>query len=113
MKIKILEIRDEGTEIAVAAIQMLAENVGQAFYVHGRCGHPKDGSSIVVMCLDDMRATNDPYEWASLGKGPRTLPVAHDYIIDHFVELNDGDVVDVQHILGETPTRKISSRLVL
>ena len=32
------------------------------------------------------------YEWASLRMGPRTMPVAHNYIIEHFELLEDGDV---------------------
>ena len=110
MVFKTIEIRDDGTHIPSLAIQMVAENEVQAYYIHDRCGHPRDGSSIMLMMLDDGKATNDPYEWESLGLGPRTMPVAHNYIIDHFAELNNGDVVDVQHILGETQVKKVSER---
>jgi hypothetical protein len=37
--------------------------------------------------------------------------VAHEWIIEHWAELGDGDVVDVQHILGETATKKVSERV--
>lgn len=37
---------------------------------------------------------------------------AHNWIIDHWQELKDGDVVDVQFILGETKEPKVSERLV-
>ena len=112
MTFKTLEIRDEGTHIAILAMRMQAENVTQAYYIHHRAGHPVEGRSIVVMRLDDMRATNDPYEWKSLVGSERTMPTAHDHIIDHFDELSDGDVVDVQFILGETTEKKISERFV-
>ena len=36
----------------------------------------------------------------------RTMPVAHDWIINHFDELRDGAVVDVQFILLETTAPK-------
>jgi len=36
--------------------------------------------------------------------------VAHDYIEKHFNELKDGDVIDVEHILGETTKKKRSER---
>jgi hypothetical protein len=47
----------------------------------------------------------DPYDWAE-----RTKRVAHVYIEQHWHELADGDVIDVQFLLGETPSKKISER---
>ena len=113
MIFKTLEVRDDMTHIPVLAISMLAENAIQAYYVHERCGHPRDGRSIVLMRLYDLKATNDPYEWPSITGDQRTLPNAHNWIIDHFSELKDGDVVDVSYILGETGVPKISERLVV
>ena len=109
MKCKTLEIRDEGTFISVLAIQTFPCNYVQRYYLR-RVGYPPDGTSIIVMILNDCKATNDPYEWTYLGYGPRTLPVAHNYIIENFDSLQDGDVIDVQFILKETPTKKISER---
>ena len=63
------------------------------------------------MALDDGRATNDPYEWVARGMGERTMPVAHNWIIEHFDALSDGDVADVQFILGETEKPKVSERV--
>lgn len=110
MQFKILEVRDTNTHIPVIAIRMAAENQIQDYYVHGRCGHPRDGRSIVVMHLDNMKATNDPYEWPDLGMGRRTMGNAHNYIILHFDELKDGDVVDVRVILGEAKEPAVSDR---
>jgi hypothetical protein len=106
---KVLEIRDEGTFIAVVAIQMLAANETQAYYFR-RCGYPADGTSIMLMCLYDGKATNDPYAWSALHMGPRTMGAAHNWIIDHYADLVDGEVIDVQVILGETAKPKISER---
>lgn len=104
---KVLEIRDSGTFIAALAIRNKGANPVQQFYFD-RCGFPEDGSSITLMVLYDQQATNDPYSWKS---GARTMPTAHNWIIDHFDELKDGDVVDVQVLLGETVTPKTSERL--
>ncbi len=38
------------------------------------------------------------------------MPVAHHYIIEHWAELSDGDVVDVEFILKETTVLKVSER---
>ena len=108
---KTLEIRDKGTHIPALAIRMRADSAVQSYYIHGRCGHPPEGS-IVLMMINDCKATNDPYEWEKLGSGPRTMPTAHQYIIEYFDELNDGDVVDVEFILGETSKVKSSERLI-
>ena len=106
---KVLEIRDRGTHIPALAIRMLGTNPTQAYYFR-RCGYPPDGSSIMLMRLYDGKATNDPYEWEALRMGPRTMPVAHNWIIDHYRELSDGDVVDVEFILSETSSSKTSER---
>jgi len=122
MNTKLLEIRDEGTCILAIGIQMQAppdppvprwEDTVAYWFLHYRSGYPEDGSSIMLMCLEDGRATNDPYEWGSRGMGLRTMPNAHNYIIEHWDELKDGDVVDVQVILGETTEPKKSERLRL
>lgn len=36
---------------------------------------------------------------------------AHRYIESYFDKLNSGDVIDVEHILGETKEPKVSERL--
>ena len=101
---KVLEVRDIATHIDVLAIRMLAKNGIQNYYIHVRSGYPKDGSCIAMMNLNDCAPGNvDPYAW-----GDRTYATAHHYIYEHFGELKDGDVVDVEYILGEKPTKKIS-----
>ncbi len=109
MKSKILEVRDEGTRIDVLCIEMRSDDPVQAGYFR-RHGYPTDGSSIMVMKLHDGRATNDPYEWPGLGGGQRTMPNAHHWILAHFNELKDGDVVDVEFILSETTSPKVAER---
>lgn len=109
MDTKTLEIRDSGTFIGALAIRMKADNETQAYYFR-RVGYPADGSSIMLMCLSDGKATNDPYEWSSLGVGSRTMQVAHDYVLRLFEILEDGDVVDVEAILGERDASKVSER---
>lgn len=112
MQTKTLEIRDEGTFISVLAIRMLPDNPTAGYYFN-REGYPRDGSSITLMLLSDQKATNDLYGWIDLKMGQRTMPTAHNYIINHFNELKDGDVVDVQYILQETAEPKSTERISL
>ncbi|MDZ4344107.1 MAG: hypothetical protein U1E51_16935 [Candidatus Binatia bacterium] len=118
MKSKALEIRDEGTFIPVLAVDMNptvqetpyvseSDPVAQRYLLR-RCGYPCDGRpNIILTALDGHgKATNDPHEW-----GGRTYPIVHNYIIKHWEELRDGDVVDVSFILGETDKPKVSERI--
>ena len=94
MRIKCIEIRDEGTCIAAIAIAMKpSSHVESAFL--WREGYPPHG--VVLMRLSDQRATSDAYEW-----NDRTHQTAHLYIEQHFDELENGTVVDVRVILEET-----------
>ncbi len=107
MKVKAFELRDEGTFIPILCVDMNPENESQRWLLH-RCGYPCDLRPNILMTrlsADGTPAWNDPYAW-----GGRTFPVAHDYIIEHWEELNDGDVVDVSFILGETAKPKFSER---
>ena len=104
METKALEIRDTGTFIAALAVNMNPICPKQ-YALLRRCGYACDGEPNVILTnLDgNGKATNDPYEW-----GDRTYATAHHWIIDHWNELEDGDVVDVSFILGETKTPKVS-----
>ena len=111
MTTKALEIRDIGTFIPALAVDMNPANDDQRYLLR-RCGYPCNGEpNIILTRLDGDethhgdQATNDPY-----ARSGRTWPVAHHYIIDHWNELKDGDVVDVEFALGETNTPKLSER---
>lgn len=118
MRAKALEIRDEGTFIALLAVDMnpvvnrLSPNPTEQFeaqrYLLRRVGYPCQGKPNIViteLSADGGRACNDPHYW-----GDRTFAIAHAYIIEHWLNLKDGDVVDVQFILGETKAPKVSER---
>lgn len=123
MKAKVLELRDDGTFIPLLCVdmnpdaelmtgpaeteRMLARFEAQ-HYLLRRCGYPCDARPNIAItrlgCHSDP-CSNDPYSW-----GGRTMPVAHNYIIENWDKLKDGDVVDVEFILGETTAPKVSER---
>jgi len=117
MLAKALEVRDDGTFIAVLAVDMnpnhdprlSPDSSSKQRWLLRRCGYRCDMSpNVIITRLDGAgQATNDPYAWAGCA---RTMPAAHHYIIDHWNELRDGDVIDVQFILGETSTPRQSER---
>lgn len=124
MQAKALELRDEGTFIPVLCVDMNPgdDDDGRSppdesrvawesrRYLLRRVGYPCDGCPNILMTRlsGDGQATNDPYGWKD---GTRTFPAAHQWIIEHWNELRDGDVVDVQFILGETSAPKVSERV--
>jgi hypothetical protein len=107
MKVKLLEVRDDGTFLPVLCVDMNPD-IEEQRYLLRRCGYPCDGQPNIALTRLDAgggKCWNDPYGWAD-----RTYKVAHNYIYEHWDELRDGDVVDVSYILGETATPKTSER---
>lgn len=117
MLAKVLEIRDEGTLIPALAVDMnpdptaTTETWRRQRYLLGRCGHRCDQQPNILLThvtAGGDAAWNDPYGW-----GSRSWRVAHFYIIEHWHTLRDGDVIDVEYILGETKVRKLSEREIV
>jgi hypothetical protein len=96
MLIKAIEIRDKGTFVPAIAIKLIPDDEGQRYLLR-RAGYGFGRLSVVLMNLNDCRAQNDPSDW-----GGRTWRVAHEFVERHWDRLTNGDVVDVEFILGET-----------
>jgi hypothetical protein len=99
---KILELRDEGTFIPALAIKVSGEDG----YLARRAGY--GGPCVLFGHLNGGEFRYDPHSWNSNKYGTRTWQVAHQYVIQHFDELKNGEVVDVSFILGETDKAKES-----
>lgn len=99
MTTKLLEIRDRGTFIPALAIEVS----GADGYLMRRAGF--QSAIIYLIALATQKACYDPYNW-----GNRTMNTAHQYIEREWYTLNDGDVVDVEFILGETTDPKRSEQ---
>jgi len=104
MKTKVFEVRDCGTFIAALAVDMNAERLSEVPLLY-RCGYRLDGRpNILLTRLDGAgKATNDPFEWNC-----RTWGIAHNYILENWGKLENGDVIDVQFIIKETNVKKVS-----
>lgn len=104
MKVKCLEIRDRATFIPVICIEPEPENSSQDYLLR-RDGYAN--SDCIIMIDSGCRGVeNDPYDW----NDARTKRVAHHWIQENWKNLADGDVVDVEFILGESKTKKTSER---
>lgn len=107
MEVKVLEIRDSATFFGMLCINMNPDNPAQR-YLMRRVGYPCNGKPNIAVC--HVRCSNDPITNDPYQHGGRTYPVAHNYIIENWTALRDGDVIDVEFILGETKTKKQSER---
>ena len=113
MEIKLFEVRDRGTCIPVCALRWAGQTESERWLLD-HAGYGRDEKTqadyILVAPLvgqEKGQITYDAFHW-SVG---RTLHEAHLYLMDHFDEMQSGDVVDVEFILSETTTPKISERL--
>ncbi len=104
---KMFEVRDRATFIPVMATKMLGTN-NENGYLVGRCGFGVEFPLVTVTRFHPCESQYDPYKWCD---GSRTMFEAHQYIQKNFDALNDGDVVDVEYILGETSEPKKSERI--
>jgi len=98
---KLLEIRDRATFIPALAIQVSGEDG----YLLRRAGF--GDPLIYLIALATQKCQYDPWSW-----GNRTMNTAHQYIEREWNTLKDGDVIDVEFILGESTTPKRSEQLV-
>ena len=95
MQTKLVEVHDNGMTIMVLAIRLTPTSRYERLAFVNKLGFRDDGGSVVLMELDGMRATADPYHWPSMGAYPRTLPSAHVWIIKNFDKMLPGEVIDV------------------
>ena len=106
MEVKCLEIRDANTFIPVICIRPVAENKAQRYLLR-RDGYRADETEHCIIMIDAQcrGVSHDPYIWPH---DSRTKPIAHVHIQQHWSELKDGDVIDVEFILKERNSPKES-----
>ncbi len=113
MEVKAFELRDIGTFVPSLAIRVNPHNEAERYLI-SRAGYGPDpdsqGQYIIFMGLHDLQAHYSPHDW---GSANRTRTVAHQYIVDHWDELEHGQVIDVQFILGETDAPKLTEAVTI
>jgi len=109
METKLFEVRDRMTMIPVMATKLIPARSEAERFLLGWAGYHSNAGQfdgwIVLVHLSSAECQNDPYEWTG---GSRTMHEAHKYIQQHWDELQSGEVVDVEYILGETTVKKES-----
>jgi len=103
MKTKMLEIRDRMTMIPVLCIELGNADTAAGYYLLVRAGI--DYPTILLVSFTKDKAVVNPYEW-----GDRTYQTAHSFIELNWGTIQEGDVIDIEFILGETKEKKKSER---
>lgn len=106
VEIKLFEIRDRATMMPMFAFTTSSDLTEQSWLLAG-AGYSPNSDLVMFgyLAQSGMPACYDHYDW-----NDRTKKVAHEYIQKHWHELKNGDVIDVEFILGESPEKKISER---
>ncbi len=116
---KAFELRDRGTFIPVVAVRMVPYPEGKSEtwdneperYLLRRAGYTFENPCVLLCRMDAdggvRQASYDPYGW---GAADRTFQIAHLHITNHFEEIENGAVIDVEYLLKETDKPKQSER---
>lgn len=99
MTVKTFEVRDVGTTVPVLALKLGARDARDR-WILDRTGYETPEAYVILLRLNPIEGQYDPYEWTY----GRTLRIAHFHLQEHFDDLPNGAVIDVQFILGETPS---------
>ena len=110
MKTKLFELRDKGTFIPIIATLMAKPANEAEAYLLRRAGYSIGPDDHWLVLLDRLEGGHSDYD--PKRGGPRTYPVAHQYIQDHWPELVSGQVIDVEFILNETRHPKVSEAFI-
>lgn len=107
-QIKFFEVRDRATYIPTMAIKLDGHVTPEEEYMLHRAGFGRAADReykgyVYLINIDRNTCQLDPFQW-----GCRTIQTAHRYIQQNFDTMNSGDVVDVEFILGESTTKKVS-----
>lgn len=111
METKLFEVRDRMTFIPVMCTKLSPTNEADRYLLtlsgYGLRAEVQQ-RYILYASLRELKIEHSSHEQPT---NPRTHQIAHQHIEKHWDELNSGDVVDVEFILGETTASKASQRL--
>ena len=105
---KLLEILDRGIVTPLIAT-LIDHGTYSRSWILRHAGFPNPATGILLCVFDDTggKCHIYPYGWRK-----KTLTAAHHHIQKNWDQLKDGDVIDVEFILGETKVKKVSERVL-
>ena len=114
MQTKLFEIRDRLTYIPVLCVKPgrgVSSSAESKMWQTSGYGNLKEQAEYVLMYTIDSDSAPFKGNYGAYAWHDRTSETAHQYIIDNWYSLDSGSVVDVEYILGETISPKISHNI--
>jgi len=110
LDVKIIEIRDRATFIPAMAVRMMGDNPKERWLLDRAGYDQRTDRPVIVLCQidggDDLEGQCDQLRWRS---SLRTMQIAHNYLYKvGWHGFAAREVIDVEYILGESTTRKLS-----
>ena len=111
MEVKLFEVRDAATFAPCMGIR-LGGHSEEERYLLARAGYGKYSKlQEMYVLFTCILPGYSKIEYDTMTWGDRTFQTAHTFVETHWEALTSGQVVDVQYILGETDTIKVSERV--
>lgn len=105
---KMFEVRDRATLIAVVATKVTSGTPREKWLAHRAGGYFGDSiHNVIVTNLSNLKTYHDVYACRE-EEQYRTIPAAMQHIQKYFDDLKEGDVIDVEFLLGEVEKPKVS-----
>lgn len=111
MTCKTIEIRDAGTFVPALAIRLdPTDERDRWLLARAGFGTTSDAQREYILLINLVK--DAPYD--AFAHGPaRTLGVVHRHLNEHFADVENGAVLDVEFLLGERETAKVSEAAVV
>jgi hypothetical protein len=111
MEVKLFELRDRSTFIPVLCVRLSSRNEAERYLLarsgYGRTSEEHQDYVLMTGVVGGSGEVKcSPFDWV----GNRTRKVCHQHIIEHWDELESGQVVDYEFITGESAAPKRSER---
>ena len=110
MQAKVFELRDDMTFIPIIAFRLEPANLEEGYLLH-RAGYGRDPRQYIIMMKINgggkLDCATNPFD---MGQYVDMWYPVHQYLQEHFDELEPGAVIDAEYLRGESEAPKRSER---
>lgn len=108
MEVKVIEVRDRATFKPVIALKVAPENERER-YLLARSGYGTESEeqNKYIILMNSRKPFNADYSFYDVTPGS-TMQVIWLYLIDHWDEVEPGQVLDAEYLRGESDNPKQS-----
>jgi len=107
--VKFLEVRADGyflSMLAVGAYPTIDKLNDREIWILNRAGRSAKHTQILLMDLVSGASSWEPGNWTD-----RETTITHVHLLSNWKSIKSGDVIDIQYILGERKTIRLSEQV--